>query len=129
MKIAQAARASGVPAKMIRYYEATGVVPRAKRLKNGYRDYNIADVHRLRFICCVRSVGFPLETAKDLLGLWTDRGRSGPEVKAMALTYVAELEARAADLADIVKTLRQLARTGERHRRQPARIKSAGKRQ
>jgi MerR family copper efflux transcriptional regulator len=49
MNIGQAAKASGVSAKMLRYYEAIGLIPRAGRTNAGYRVYSDADVNTLRF--------------------------------------------------------------------------------
>lgn len=116
MRIGQAAKASGVPAKMIRYYEHIGLVPRAGRLKNEYRDYDEADVDRLRFIRTARHLGYSLTRVRELLHLWSDRSRSGSHVRAIALAHVAELETRASELADMVKTLRQLAAAIPRRR-------------
>ncbi len=59
MQIGQAAKASGVSAKMIRHYEAIGLVPSAGRRDNDYRDYGTDDVHRLQFIRRARDLGFP----------------------------------------------------------------------
>lgn len=50
MNIGQVARASGVPTKVIRRYEAMGLLPAARRDERGYRVYNTEDVHALRFI-------------------------------------------------------------------------------
>lgn len=109
MNIGQASAASGVSAKMIRYYESIGLVPEADRRASGYRDYGSDDVHRLRFIRRSRDLGFSLEQIRDLLRLWSDRGRSNAEVKAIALEHVAELDARIAHLREMTDVLRGLA--------------------
>ena len=109
MNIGQASEASGVSAKMIRYYESIGLVPQADRKQSGYRDYGSPDVHRLRFIRRARDLGFSVEQIKDLLRLWTDRHRSNAEVKAMALGHVAVLKQRARNLNEMANALKHLA--------------------
>ena len=69
MNIGQASKASGVSAKMIRYYEQTGLIPAADRKSSGYRDYSDNDVHMLRFIRRARDLGFSVAEIGDLLGL------------------------------------------------------------
>lgn len=109
MNIGQAASESGISAKMIRYYESVGLVPRAGRTNGGYRDYDHADIHRLQFIRRARDLGFPIERVRELLKLWSDRRRSRADVKALALDHIQELEARAAELRQMIRTLRHLA--------------------
>ena len=84
MNIGQASRMSGVSTKMIRYYEQTGLIPKAARHDSGYRDYDEADVHRLRFVRRARDLGFTVEQIGGLLGLWSDRSRASADVKAFA---------------------------------------------
>jgi MerR family transcriptional regulator, copper efflux regulator len=75
MNIGQASKASGVSAKMIRYYESIALLPEAARKDSNYRDYDHADVHRLVFVRRARDLGFSIERIRDLLSLWNDRTR------------------------------------------------------
>lgn len=109
MQIGDAARRSGVSAKMIRHYEAIGLVPSAGRRDNSYRDYGHADLHRLQFIRRARRLGFPIEQIRELLRLWSDQGRSNAEVKEIALRHVADLDRRIAEMRDMAFTLHHLA--------------------
>lgn len=111
MNIGQAAEASGISAKMIRYYEETGLIPPAARRGSGYRDYADADVHRLRFIRRARDLGFTVEQIGELLGLWSDRSRASSDVKALALGHVAALRAKMAEIEGMISTLEGLAAT------------------
>ena len=109
MNIGQASEASGVSAKMIRYYESIGLVAPADRKESGYRDYGSADIHRLRFIRRARDLNFSVEQIRDLLRLWSDHHRSNAQVKAIALQHVAELKERAKHLNEMANALKHLA--------------------
>ncbi len=111
MNIGRAAAASGVSAKMIRYYEASGLLRPAARRPGGYRDFDERDLNELRFIRRARSLGFSTAEIVRLLGLWRDRDRPSRDVKAMALKQIAELEARAEALREMADSLRGLARS------------------
>ena len=109
MNIGQAAKASGISAKMIRYYEAIGLIGSAERTAAGYRTYGASDVHTLRFIRRARDLGFSVEQMGDLLALWRDRSRASADVKAIALTHIEELDRKAQALQDMSRTLKHLA--------------------
>ena len=109
MNIGEAARASGVSAKMIRYYESIALVPGAARTEAGYRVYSTSDVHTLRFIRRSRDLGFSVDQMADLLKLWSDRSRASADVKRIALQHVAELETKMKALEQMADTLRHLA--------------------
>ncbi|RYG86895.1 MAG: Cu(I)-responsive transcriptional regulator [Alphaproteobacteria bacterium] len=109
MQIGVAARASGVSSKMIRHYEAIGLIPAADRRDSNYRDYSRHDVHRLGFIRRARDLGFSIDEIRDLLRLWSDQDRSSADVKALTLDHVAELEKRIGLLQEMRDTLAHLA--------------------
>ena len=109
MKIGQASRESGVSQRMIRHYEAIGLIPAAARRDSGYRDYDSRDVNTLRFIRRARDLGFPVEEIGKLLALWHDRGRASAEVKALALSRAAELKRKARQLDEMRRSLEHLA--------------------
>jgi Cu(I)-responsive transcriptional regulator len=107
--ISEAARASGVSAKMIRHYESVGLIPGAVRTGANYRLYKESDVHVLRFVRRARDLGFSIREIEDLLGLWRNRRRASADVKKLAQKHIDELDARIAELEAMRKTLRHLA--------------------
>jgi len=109
MNIGQTAEASGVTAKMIRYYESIGLISAASRTGSGYRQYSAKDVQTLRFIKRSRDLGFSIERIKTLLSLWQDRGRQSAVVKQLAQGYIAELEDDIRKLQSIRDQLRHVA--------------------
>jgi len=109
MNIGQAAAASGISAKMIRYYESIGLIAPPARSDAGYRVYGEQDVHALRFLRRARDLGFSVTRMGELLALWRDRSRASADVKRIALEHVRELEDKALALRQMADTLRHLA--------------------
>ena len=108
MNIGQAAKSSGLSAKMIRYYESIGLLQAATRTDSGYRVYSANDLHTLAFIKRSRDLGFSLEEVGKLLTLWQDRGRASADVKALAHKHIVELNQKIAELAGLRDTLQDL---------------------
>ena len=107
--IGEAARATGVSAKMIRYYEETGLLGPAERTAGGYRLYGPTELHALRFVRRARDLGFSMSEIAELLALWHDRSRASASVKAVALAHVADLRRRITELESMARTLGDLA--------------------
>ncbi len=110
MNIGEAAKASGVSAKMIRHYEEVGLVPPAARTDAGYRQYGDADVHTLTFVRHARDLGFSIAEIGELVGLWQNRKRPSRQVKALAQAHIQELEQKAQELLAMKATLEHLVR-------------------
>jgi MerR family transcriptional regulator, copper efflux regulator len=107
--IGRAARESGVSLKMIRHYEAIGLLPKVARTSANYRLYTASDVHTLRFVRRARTLGFSTDDIRDLLSLWHSKSRSSASVKKIARGHIDELKNKIAELQGMVRTLEHLA--------------------
>ncbi|WP_295855544.1 Cu(I)-responsive transcriptional regulator [uncultured Xylophilus sp.] len=103
--IGEAARRSGVSVRMVRHYEALGLLPPVPRSAGGYRQYGPREVHTLRFIRRARALGFSMPEIADLVGLWHDRARASAQVRHIAQAHVDDLARRIADLQAMQRTL------------------------
>lgn len=109
MNIGEAATATGVSAKMIRYYEETGLIKPALRTDSGYRVYSDTDINTLRFVRQSRDLGFSVKQIAALLSLWQDRNRASSQVKEIALSHIATLETKISELQEMISALSALA--------------------
>jgi MerR family copper efflux transcriptional regulator len=109
MNIGEAAALSGVSAKMVRHYESLGLLPKVSRSDSGYRQYGEREVHTLRFIRRARDLGFSMAEIAELLKLWQNRRRASSDVKRIALSHVADLDRRMAEMAAMKQSLARLA--------------------
>jgi Cu(I)-responsive transcriptional regulator len=106
--IGEAAQQSGVSAKMVRHYEALGLLGTVARTDSGYRLYSPADVHTLRFIKRCRDLGFSMAEIAELVGLWQNRRRASSSVKRIAQKHVDELAQRIEAMQSMQRTLATL---------------------
>jgi len=109
MNIGQAADAADVSAKMIRHYEAIGLLPKAGRTLSNYRQYGPNDVHVLRFIKRARDLGFSMSDIRELLGLWRNKGRPSASVKKIAAKHAEGLRQRIAEMQSMVDAIEHLS--------------------
>ena len=108
MTIGEASAKSGVPAKTIRYYEASGLIERADRRSNLYRSYSEGEVALLRFIGRARRLGFSVADLRSLVALYRDRSRTSRDVKAVASEHLARTDRKIRELQSIRKALADL---------------------
>lgn len=108
MNIGEVSTQTGLPVKTIRYYEEIDLVA-PKRASNGYRVYSENDLHQLAFIQRARSFDFSIEECRLLLSLYKNDARSSADVKAIALSKIAEIDRKTKELKSLKKTLQSLA--------------------
>ena len=108
VNIGDAARLSGVSAKMVRHYESLGLLPRVARTDGGYRQYSEAEVHTLRFIKRARDLGFSMDEIGELVGLWQNRRRASANVRRVAQKHAEDLAQRIAAMQEMQQTLQHL---------------------
>lgn len=108
LDIGRAAKASGVSVKMVRHYEAIGLLKKVARTYANYRVYTMNDVHTLRFIKRARTLGFAIDDIRELLALWQNKSRSSAAVKKIAGGHMEVLKTRIAEMQGMVATLQHL---------------------
>ena len=108
MKIGQAAELAGVNVQTLRYYERTGLLPKASRRPSGYRQYDTDTVRLVHFIKNAQELGFTLRDISELIAL-RKNPRSCSRVATLALTKVEQIDRRVRRLTAMRKTLAELA--------------------
>jgi MerR family transcriptional regulator, copper efflux regulator len=106
MTIGRLAKRVGVNIDTIRYYERNGLIPEPARRASGYRDYEVADVRRLRFILRAKDLGFTLAEIGELLSLSGDRDVRG--VKRRAEQRLEQVENKMKELQRVRRGLKTL---------------------
>ena len=108
MNISQAAKATDLPVKTVRYYADIGLVEPASRSDAGYRIYDDAALRKLAFIRRARAFGFSIDDCRELLGLYSDPDRSSADVKRVAERQLEEIDRKAKELAALREELAHL---------------------
>ncbi len=112
MQIKDLARQTGVSAKTIRYYESVGVMPPPRRGENNYRQYDAADVERLRFIASARGLGIALKDIAEILAARDDGIAPCDRVLDVLSHQLTEIDRRIADLLTLREVLQTIQQEG-----------------
>lgn len=112
MLISELSEHTGVSEKTIRYYESIGVLPAPKRLGNGYRDYDLSDVERVRLVAGARRLDFSLDDIAEILAM-RDRGDAPCKtILGLMLEKADEIARRIRELRKLESDLRKLHTLG-----------------
>ncbi len=111
MKINQLSKLTNVLSKTIRYYEDIGLIPKASRHSNGYREYSLVDVDSLIFIRRCRELQIPIEQIKILIQVQTDKTSSCREVDLLIEQQLEKVRETISELSLLEKTLHTLVKS------------------
>lgn len=106
LTIGALAKATGVSAPTIRYYEEIGLIPRASRSPGGQRAYDETDIERLTFIRRCRDFGFSIDQVRLLADLSVSSDRDCAEVGDIARAHLDEVRRKLAELRELEKSLK-----------------------
>lgn len=108
MRIGEAAKAAGIPAQTIRFYERRGLLPQPPRGPNGYRDYDASVLAQIAFIRSGQAAGLTLVEVASIL----DQRREGAvpcaHVQSLLLTKLKDIRTRQQELASLERELEGL---------------------
>lgn len=109
MKIGEAAHASQLSTKTVRYYTDIGLIPAQPRQENGYRTFDAADIRKLNFIRKARAFGFSIDDCRQLLDLYQNQTRSSSDVKQITMDHLHRIEDKMRELKSLRDELAHLA--------------------
>lgn len=105
MKIQQAGELAGISKKNIRFYEKEGLL-RVIRAENGYREYSLEDVERLKLIKLLRQLDLPLESIRAIC-------EKKCSLKSCLELQTEILRRRSRDYINMSSFCERMARTGD----------------
>ncbi len=109
LKIGDVARQAKLSIDAVRFYEREGLLGRVRRSSAGQRQYDDDTVRRLAFVRRATALGFSLAEVKSLLTLRVSSRMPCERVRDRALTKLADIDRRIAELQDMRGALARLA--------------------
>ena len=100
---------SGFSVDTLRYYDKSELASPSARAGNGYRLYTTDDIHKLQFIRRAKTVGFSLESIRELLKIRLNKSASSCEhVKDVTARKLTEVTEKIAELEVFRQALKSL---------------------
>ena len=113
MWTSQTARAAGVNAQTLRYYERRGLLPKPPRRGSGYREYPVDAVRIVRFIKRAQDLGFSLDEIEQLVRLRGSQRGDRQRVRSIAARKIEDIDRKIASLHSMRGALRNLIESCE----------------
>ena len=104
----QLAKASGVNAETIRFYETKGLLSEPERSEGGHRIYRDDDLKQLNFLHRCRELGFSLQEIAELQELSGKSSNTCDSVKGITMKHIGDVQKRIRDLRKMEQSLKQL---------------------
>ena len=104
-KIGDVTREFGVTADTLRYYEKIGLFPNVSRTASGIRQYDDADLSRLRFIKRAQYMNFSLDEIKDLLEMRTSPQTAKDSIRQLTAQKLTAIEEQVRELTTLKNEL------------------------
>jgi DNA-binding transcriptional MerR regulator len=98
MRIGDLAASAQIPPDTVRYYEKRGLLAPPTRAANGYRTYDEAALHQLRFIRSAQAAGLTLAEIRSVIELRTNGTAPCRHVESLLADKLAAVRSRQAQL-------------------------------
>ncbi len=124
MKIGELSRKTGVSVRMLRYYEAEGLLAPV-RTQTGYRDYGPSSIDTVERIRLLGNAGMTLASIRDFLPCSLDRRHSFEpcdELRSTLLLQIDSIDEQSRKLSESRKLLTELLEAFEASRPASARV-------
>jgi DNA-binding transcriptional MerR regulator len=108
MRIGELAASAGISTDTLRHYERAGLLPRAARSANGYRDFPVETLERLRIVRAALAVGFTVEELSRILREREHGSAPCRSVRDLAASKLAEIIRELRELRELRRTLSAL---------------------
>jgi DNA-binding transcriptional MerR regulator len=109
LTIKELAKSTETSTETIRYYEKIGIIPKPKRLENGYRSYDKAYIIKIKFIIKAKKLGFTLQEIKQLFSNALDPEATCYDIADIALAKIEQIDQQIYELSKMKELLNSVS--------------------